>query len=79
MPILGETLAANSVQKAFGGKGANQAVACARLGGQTQMLAQVGDDDDGNNYVEFMGNEGIAVDNINHIRGVPTGQAFIIS
>jgi len=43
------------------------------------MLAQVGDDDDGNNYVEFMRNEGIAVDNINQIQGVPTGQAFIIS
>ena len=32
LPVVGETLsAANDIFKAFGGKGANQAIACARL------------------------------------------------
>ena len=53
MPLIDETYAAeNEVLKAFGGKGANQAVACARLCSENQMhkvemLGQVGNDTEG--------------------------------
>ena len=60
MPVLDETYAAeNEVLKAFGGKGANQAVACARLCSDSQsnkveMLGQVGNDTEGSSYIEFL-------------------------
>ena len=47
LPQVGETIASNAVVKAYGGKGANQAVAASRLGGSVSMLGQVGEDNDG--------------------------------
>ena len=47
LPQVGETIASSEVVKAYGGKGANQAVAAARLGGSVSMLGQVGEDNDG--------------------------------
>lgn len=43
----GETLAADSVYEEIGGKGINQAVACARMGAQVSFLAAIGEDKDG--------------------------------
>lgn len=43
----GETLAAESVFEEIGGKGINQAVACARMGAQVSFLAAIGEDKDG--------------------------------
>ena len=46
------------MQKAFGGKGANQAVAAARAGKHDQvdvtMLGQVGNDSEGNQYLKYL-------------------------
>ena len=44
MPAVGETVAGRAFQTFFGGKGANQAVAIARLGYPVHMLGKVGDD-----------------------------------
>jgi len=44
MPALGETLRGNNLSIFVGGKGANQACAAARLGGQVQMAGKVGND-----------------------------------
>ena len=44
LPMPGETLLANSSTEICGGKGANQAVAAARAGGQVTMIGRVGDD-----------------------------------
>lgn len=43
----GETLVADSVFEEIGGKGINQAVACARMGAEVSFLAAIGDDADG--------------------------------
>ena len=44
LPRPGETVSGGSFQRVPGGKGANQAVACARLGAQVTLVAAVGDD-----------------------------------
>lgn len=42
VPHIGETISGNGFMIVPGGKGSNQAVACAKLGGQTKMLGCVG-------------------------------------
>ena len=44
LPAPGETLIGHTFFTASGGKGANQAVACARLGTQARMIGRVGND-----------------------------------
>jgi len=44
LPVLGETLHGDRFQIGFGGKGANQAVMCAKLGAQVSMVSKLGDD-----------------------------------
>ncbi|MGN8648131.1 ribokinase [Gracilibacillus sp. HCP3S3_G5_1] len=44
LPKIGETITANSVSMCGGGKGANQAVQCAKLGLDTYMVGKVGND-----------------------------------
>lgn len=43
----GETLSADSVYEEIGGKGINQAVACAKMGAEVSFLGAIGDDSDG--------------------------------
>jgi ribokinase len=45
LPSPGETVLGNSMCYLYGGKGANQAVAAAKAGGQTSMIGRVGNDD----------------------------------
>lgn len=76
-PEPGETIIGNSFFQSQGGKGANQAVAAARLGGDVSFIARVGDDDFGVQAVQQYEKEGIhtdkiVVDKINH-----TGVALI--
>jgi ribokinase len=46
-PRPGETLMSRTIVQTLGGKGANQAIAAARLGAKTAMIGAVGDDDAG--------------------------------
>lgn len=54
MPVEGETVEAPNFEMGYGGKGANQAMAAARLGSKVGFISMVGDDDFGtqqlNNY-----------------------------
>jgi ribokinase len=81
VPGPGETLTSNSFSTGFGGKGANQAVACARLaseGTKVAMVGNVGDDGFGRDYFEALGKEGIDAKGVTTVKGETTGAANII-
>lgn len=81
MPEPGETLTANSFSTGFGGKGANQAVACARLAPpdvHVSMVANVGDDIFGRDYFDGLKKEGINVGSVRQLKDEKTGVANII-
>ena len=78
MPKAGETLTGSGFFTAHGGKGANQAVAAARLGGKVIMCGCVGNDDFGFSAINAFVKEGIDVENVRKVDGVPTGTAVII-
>ncbi len=73
----GETLLADGVDYSPGGKGANQAVAAARMGAPVRMAGRVGDDQFGSELLRFLRSEKINTDNVQALPGVPTGLAMI--
>ncbi len=77
IPAPGETVGEGIFSRSQGGKGANQAVAAARAGGDVTLIACVGDDPFGNGAVNVLAQEGIHVDHIQLVRGTPTGVALI--
>lgn len=66
MPKIGETIHGTQFQKSFGGKGANQAVQCGRLGVSTAFIGMVGDDSHGKEYTESLRKEGIDTSQLSH-------------
>jgi len=76
-PRPGETVVAGGMSISFGGKGANQAVAAARLGAQVEMIGCVGDDAMGQRYIERLDGFGIGTDGLVRVAGASTGSAFI--
>lgn len=77
IPLKGETLKGGDIHYIPGGKGANQAVAMAKLGAQVEMFGCVGDDDSGRKLLDNLKATGVATDCIRVIPGVPTGLAVI--
>ncbi|GAA2262738.1 ribokinase [Streptomyces amakusaensis] len=75
-PGAGETVLGSDLAVHPGGKGANQAVAAARLGARTALLARVGDDGHGRLLLESQRAAGVAVDGV-LVGGAPTGVALI--
>lgn len=81
LPLPGETLSALSFDQGFGGKGANQAVACARLAGEdvgVRMVGNVGDDGFGRDYLEALAKEGIDVGGVRRLERKKTGVTNIV-
>ncbi|MBD3174659.1 MAG: ribokinase, partial [Armatimonadia bacterium] len=78
LPRPGETLAGSGFFTAPGGKGANQAVAAARLGAQVSFVGCVGGDVTGTEMVENLRAEGIDVSRVRTNPGEPTGSALIM-
>ena len=81
LPAGGETLHATSFTTGYGGKGANQAVACARLRPhdvRVRMCGHVGSDSFGTDYVEALKKEGLNVGSVKRIEGAKTGIANVI-
>ncbi|XP_034476942.1 ribokinase [Drosophila innubila] len=77
LPRAGETLHGHRFQQGYGGKGANQCVAAARLGSQTALIAKLGDDSFGNDYRRQLQAEHIDVQHVQQLAGQTTGIAQI--
>ncbi|RNB91812.1 ribokinase [Brevibacillus fluminis] len=77
IPMVGETVLGQQAHFIPGGKGANQAVALARLGADVQMIGAVGTDSFGKDLLDALQREGIALDGIKQEDGVATGIAII--
>lgn len=77
IPLKGETLPGGSLRYIPGGKGANQAVAMAKLGAQVEMFGCVGDDDHGRQLLANLSANGVETRHIKVAEGVPTGLAII--
>lgn len=76
-PEAGETLTADSMVTSPGGKGANQAYAAGKLGGDVAMLGAVGQDAYGKALLENLASVGVDVSGIRQIADVSTGTAVI--
>ncbi|MFQ5966937.1 MAG: ribokinase [Acidimicrobiia bacterium] len=78
LPTPGETVSGTGHSWHGGGKGANQAVAAARLGAEVAMIGRVGDDESGRRRVADLMEEGINVDHIGRDGDIETGLALIL-
>lgn len=77
IPRPGETILGGEFTMAAGGKGANQAVAAARAGGQVTFVARVGDDIFGRQAIDGFVKDGINVDHVTKDGQAPSGVALI--
>ncbi|GGZ17709.1 ribokinase [Streptomyces poonensis] len=75
-PAAGETVLGSDLAVHPGGKGANQAVAAARLGARTALLARVGDDAHGRLLLDSQRDAGVDTAGV-LVGGAPTGVALI--
>jgi ribokinase len=78
LPQPGETLAGQSFQLGFGGKGANQAVMAARLGARVTMITRIGRDVFGEQTVHNFQQHGIDTTHVLRDEERPTGTAAIL-
>lgn len=69
-PKQGETVLGDLYTTIPGGKGANQAVAAARLGNDVQMVGAVGTDAFGDVLVEGLQKEGVQIEHVNQLEGM---------
>ena len=76
-PRVGETLVGRDFVCSHGGKGLNQAIAAARLGGTVKMCACVGDDVFGEEAIKLLNKEGVDTECIIKRNNLPTGSAMI--
>jgi ribokinase len=77
LPRPGETIGEGRFMQANGGKGANQAVAAGRLGGDVLFLTCVGDDMQGRMLKEVFASDGIDTSRMKFSPASPTGTALI--
>lgn len=78
LPIAGETINGYDFLTAAGGKGANQAVAAARLGARTYMVGRVGGDRFGIELCESLQSQGVQIDRVLIDDRSPSGTAVIV-
>ncbi|MBA2174820.1 ribokinase [Halobacillus locisalis] len=78
VPDKGETVLGDTFATFPGGKGANQAVAAARLGADVSMIGAVGADSFGEDLLSHLSKEGINIRGVNTIPNESTGTATII-
>ena len=78
MPVAGENVRGWDLRTIPGGKGANQAVAAARLGAETTLLGRVGDDEFGGRLRRGLADAGVRTGAIAARPGCPSGIALIL-
>ena len=77
LPKAGETISGKSITENPGGKGANQAYAIGKLGGNVSMIGAVGADNFGTVLKQNLSSVNVDVSGLAELDQVPTGQAFI--
>ena len=77
LPADGETVVGSRFVTYAGGKGANQAVAVARMSARSAMVGRVGDDMFGPQLIEMLQSAGVATDAVGISQGVSSGIAVI--
>src|ERR1700722_17866093 len=78
MPIKGETIEAPGFEMGHGGKGANQAIAAAKLGASVIMVTKVGDDMFADNTIKNLANFGVDTKHVQRVKGRSSGVAPIM-
>ena len=78
VPAPGENVRGTDLRTIPGGKGANQAVAFARLGAETRLLGRVGDDAFGGRLRQELAAAGVRTDALGTVEGSPSGVALIL-
>ncbi|GAA6169273.1 ribokinase [Sessilibacter corallicola] len=76
LPMPGETVGSGRMQTNLGGKGANQAVACHKAGGNTQFISCIGNDATGQNILQMFNDLALPTDSIKVVED-STGTACI--
>src|ERR1700742_4231011 len=76
-PRIGETVAGNAVSYFPGGKGANQAVAAAKLGAPTTLIGRLGNDAFGDQLKIFLAAQGLDLSLVRETTDAHTGTAVI--
>lgn len=77
LPQPGHTVAATGSEVRFGGKGANQALAAKRQGGEVTLIGCVGSDNAGQAYYEHLLEQGLNMSGVVQYANTNTGSAFI--
>lgn len=77
LPAAGETVPAGSLRRVPGGKGANQALAAARLGAEVTLVAAVGADTAAAEALELVRVGGVGLDGVRTAADLPTGHALV--
>ena len=77
IPKPGETIIGRGISHVPGGKGANQAYAIGKLGGNVAMMGAVGDDEFGAALKDNLASVNVDVSGVAALPGVPSGQAYI--
>jgi ribokinase len=78
LPRPGETVLGKNLHRIPGGKGANQAIAVARMGAKSAMIGAVGDDRFGAELLANLEAAGVGPKGIHPPKGVATGTALIV-
>ncbi len=73
----GETILGQDLVTAYGGKGANQAIAARRLGGAVTFLTKLGNDHYGKAYHRYLKEGGLPLSGLLMERKLPSGMALI--
>lgn len=77
LPLPGETLHSRSSRRSPGGKGANQALAAARLGGTVRLAARVGQDSEADQALALLREDGVDLSSVDALAEHATGLAIV--